>query len=96
MKKTKLFIFGILLQSSISHGQYWNTNGLNSGGAGNTFGTFNNFPINVFTNNVNMARFTSSLALTTPWDNKRNCTHNSGFQKPKTTTHLLNCCFLDD
>lgn len=35
MKKTKLFILGILLQSSISHGQNWNTNGLNPGAARN-------------------------------------------------------------
>lgn len=63
MKKTKLLIFGILLQSKIIHGQYWNTNGLNPGGAGNTFGTFNNFPINIYTNNNQTAQFSTGYSL---------------------------------
>ena len=68
MKKTKILILGILLKACLSYGQDWHYNALNQGINGNNLGTSDNFSINIYTNNLYIARFTSSLALTTPWD----------------------------
>ena len=62
MKNINLTAIGFLLLSNLTFGQ-WNTNGLNNG-AGTSFGTSNNFPINIYTNSTLRARFTTGSALT--------------------------------
>ncbi|TXI82366.1 MAG: T9SS type A sorting domain-containing protein [Crocinitomicaceae bacterium] len=68
MKKTKVLLFGILSIACVSHGQEWHYNALNQGVNGNNLGTSDNFPINIYTNSIQRARFTTGTALTSPWD----------------------------
>ncbi|MCO5259814.1 MAG: hypothetical protein M9916_06690 [Crocinitomicaceae bacterium] len=64
-RKIQLLAVCLLLSASKSWGQtYWYSNGsLNSGVFGNNFGTYNNYPINIFTNTTFRAQFTTGNAL---------------------------------
>jgi len=64
MKRKIQFITALLLVSFNSWGQQWNTNGLNIGTSGNTFGTSDNQPINIYTLGIPRAQFTTGGALT--------------------------------
>lgn len=62
MKKINIITIVFLLLSNVTFGQ-WNTTGLNNG-SGASFGTSNNFPINIYTNSIFRAQFTTGGALT--------------------------------
>ncbi|MBL1280972.1 MAG: tail fiber domain-containing protein [Fluviicola sp.] len=62
--KTKIIV-ALLLCSNLSYGQYWLSNGtLNNGILGNNFGTFTPTPINIYTQGIFRAQFTTGSALT--------------------------------
>lgn len=65
MRKLTLLFLGCIF-CNYSNSQDWSTS-LNNSGAG-LLGTTFNQPINIFTNNIQRARFTTGTALTTPWD----------------------------
>ena len=61
----KKIILALVLSSaftSITNAQ-WMDNGLNFGGNGNTFGTIDNWPIDIFTNNIQRGQWTTGGAL---------------------------------
>ncbi len=61
MKRLKFIAILFLLGCDLTYGQ-WNTTGLNNG-SGTSFGTSNNFPINIYTFGIRRAQFTTGNAL---------------------------------
>ncbi|PCJ25133.1 MAG: hypothetical protein COA97_08270 [Flavobacteriales bacterium] len=61
--KITLALFLVSAFTSITNAQFWNTSVLNFGSSGNTFGTSDNFPINIFTNNTFRGQWTTSNGL---------------------------------
>jgi hypothetical protein len=64
--KNKIQVLAVfmLLFTSNSFGQFWLSNGsLNDGSSGNNLGTFNNYPINIYTSGARRAQFTTGQAL---------------------------------
>lgn len=67
MKHTFKLAF-VLLWSGNVFCQQWNTTGLNDNLNGTTFGTSTSNPINIYTNSINTAQFSTGNSLTSPWD----------------------------
>ena len=64
--KNKLFLIAIFSLGLFNTGvsQYWPYASLHNGINGNIFGTINNYPINIYTNNRQIAQFTTNNSLT--------------------------------
>ena len=64
--KNKLYILFLIALANFKYyysQTYWNVSATNNGQIGNKFGTINNFPINIYTNNIQRAQFTTGVAL---------------------------------
>ncbi len=61
MKRLIIMVFALV--STLSFGQNWTYNALNNGGLGNILGTSSPHPINIFTNNIQRAQFTTGTIL---------------------------------
>ncbi len=63
-RKIQLLAVCLLLSAFHSWGQFWLSNGsLNNGNNGNNLGTINNYPINIYTNGIHRAQFSTNYAL---------------------------------